>query len=173
MIKGTGIVAVEAGGTLQDELAYDSTLHHLLVDTRPGVDHVKIFETKGGLTSATYAGATGGVLNEEVWKIKHNLPFIPRVALYMLVRDAPASAATFIGDYNSRIVVAAGLSEDTVYYRVDKTHVYLLRRFEVFAVPGNLNNYSSFAQDMLLRIKYLIFNNEALDEPYDGEAYGL
>lgn len=170
---GNGIIAAQDGQTINDDLAYDSRKSHLIVDTAPAAKHLGILEMKAGDVATTYTFAAGGSRVVERWSIPHGLPFIPRVGVYMFVRDAGPQQASFIGEYSSIISVSSFPIEDVFYYRVDATHLRLMYRFTVRGTPNTTGNHTSMLQDMLLRIKYMIFNNVGSDEPYEGEFYGL
>lgn len=171
---GNGIVVAKEGGTIEDdEVAYDSLDSHLLVDSSSANAHMGIFELFGSPAATTYSYPAGGSKTEELWSIKHNLPFIPRVAMYMLVRDAPAALAAQIGSYNSRTMYSSFPINEAVFFRVDTTHVRLMHIFAMQGATGPTGSFTSVMQDVKLKVKYMIFNNIGANEPYDGEFYGL
>lgn len=172
MRTGNGIIVAQDGKTFGDELAYDSRQSHLIIDSAPALKHMDIFEIKAAAAATTYPYNGGGSKTEERWKIEHGLPFIPRVGLYMNVRDAAAAQAALIGDYNSQVSVSSFPVEEMLYFSVDAQYVRLMYKFTVSST-GQAGSYTSVLQDILVRVKYMIFNNIGSEEPYNGDYYGL
>lgn len=158
----TGIIAAQDGKTIDDTpQAYRSDFGHLLVDTRPEANHIGIYEGKCG---SELMSIVNGTKEEIFFRIPHNLPFIPRVSVYMLIRDAPAALAPIVGWYAGGYFFSEGfLVNESVFVRVDEKNVYLVRRFS----NGLSNSYSSQFQDVLIRAKYIINSNEMANAPYE------
>ena len=158
----TGIQAAQDGKTIDDTpLAYDSSYGHLMVDIRDEVGHIGIYEGYCGTQTLTIAN---GFLEEIFLTIPHNLPFIPRVTAYMLIRDAPAFMAPLIGWYAGGHIFYGGVPmSEIILVRVDEKNVYFVHRSGT--IDGNA--YASQLQAVLIRAKYIINTNEMAGAPYE------
>ena len=158
----TGIIAAQDGKTIDDvPQAYRSDYGHLLVDTREEVGHIGIFESKCGSQVLTVASNS----KEEIFKtIPHNLPFIPRVSAYMLIRDAPAIMASTVGWYAGGYIPYGGFPvSESIFVRVDAKNIYFVHQ----AATSSATPYASQLQDVIIRAKYIINSNEAAGAPYE------
>ena len=166
----TGIIAAEDGKTINDTpLAYRSDFGHLKIDTRPSSKHMGLFDIKPNVPTRTQNAGTDALFDDVFWSIEHNLPFIPKVSLFMLLRDAPATMATMLGRYfgGNLYVQQAVSANESVFMRVDAKTVKLVRRAQSYNVGFPSTNYTTLMQDSLLRVKYMVYSNEASDTPYD------
>lgn len=166
----TGIIAAEDGKTINDEpLAYRSDLGHLKIDTRDGSNHLRLFDIKPSVPARNLNAATDALFDDEFFSIEHNLPFIPKASVFMLLRDAPATMATMLGRYygGNIYVQQATFATETIFMRVDAKSIHLIRRAQSYNIGFPATNRTTLVQDTLLRVKYMIFSNEASSSPYD------
>jgi hypothetical protein len=162
MSNRTGIQAAEDGKHIDDRpLAYSSEHGHLMIDTRPGVKHLDIYDGNCGKQVLV---VNNNRKEEIFYKIEHKLKYIPRVSVYMLIRDAPASLAFLIGRYAGGWIFTGGVPmSEGITTRVDEKYVYLVR----YASMISTSDYTSTLQDMKVRAKIMINSNEVAGEPYE------
>lgn len=168
-MRRTGIIVATDGKTIRDEpLSYSSNNSHLLVDTSPSKKHLDIFETNGGSVLTVSTGGSVADVKEFVFhKIDHGLNFIPKVSAKFLIRQGPATLSGFEGLYASYLIYGGVPFSESIFYRVDSKSVHFVH--EAFALAGGpVTVHNSIMQDILFRIKYSIYLNEGLDEPYDS-----
>lgn len=162
----TGIIAALDGKTIKDTLAYDSRNKHLLINPKKSPKHMDIVEFRGG-TAFTFNSSVGGMQEEILFSVPHGLDFIPRTACFFTVRDASPAFAPYQGLYGSFILISPGAPfTDMIFYGADKTNFYVKHR-SICANDGGGSIHTSTAPDFLLRTKYMIFSNEAVQEPYE------
>lgn len=169
MSNRTGIIVAANGKSLKDEpLAYSSENSHLLIDTSPAKEHLKIIPDFIDGHLITVNSSTGGEIERHIFKsIPHGLPRIPRVSVYFLVRQVPAALSGFENQYSSYLYYGGFPFYEAIFFRVDETYVHLIHEMGVIGeTPGG--NYDSIMQDILMNIKYMIYENEGLDEPYES-----
>ena len=162
MSNRTGIQAAEDGKSIDDRpLAYSSEHGHLMIDTRPGVKHLDIYDGKCGSQVLT---VNNNRKEQVFYKIEHKLPYIPRVSVYMLIRDAPAALASIIGRYAGGWIFYGGVPmSEGIVTRVDERYVYLVH----YASMISTGDYNSILQDMKVRAKIMINSNDVADESYE------
>lgn len=164
MKSRNGIIAAQDGKTIDSlPLAYDSSYGHLKIDTRDGVGHIGIYEGKCGKLVLN----TSNTFKEEIFaSYKHNLPFVPRVNCYMLIRDAPAFMASVIGRFAGGHIFYGGVPmSESVFVRITKERIEFVHRSGTIDATA----YNSQLQDMVIRAKFMIFSNEVAGEPYQLE----
>lgn len=165
----TGIVAAQDGKTVDDSpQAYRSDYGHLLVDTRPEVGHLGIYE---GTCGAAVLTVNDGEIKEQIFaSYKHELPFIPRATAYMLIRDAPASVAFLVGRYAGGFFGLFGFPvTETVFLRVNETHIHFIHKVSHAKIGGSPPAYNSIMQASKIRAKFIINSNEGPGMPYDTD----
>lgn len=167
MSRRTGIQAASDGKTLLDEpLAYSSEKTHLVVDTAPGKDRLKIVTMNAGAL-INLSTAAPGVTRVIFHTIPHKQKFIPKVSVRFLARTVPAVMSGFEGQYSSYLYIGGIPFYEAILFRVDETNVYFIHEGgAIFVSPTQ--TYATVMQEMLLQIKYMIFENEGLDEPYEA-----
>ena len=159
----TGIIAAQDGKTIRDEpQAYRSDYGHLLVDSRPEVGHLRIYEGRCGPQLTASQSAVENIF----MSFKHNLPFIPRVSVYMLIRDGLPDQAPLIGKYAGGIIIreAFPISEQ-IRFGVNGTDVYLKHNFAV----ADTQTFTSQLDQLLIRAKIIVNVNDVAGEPYESQ----
>lgn len=165
MSRRTGIIAAVSGKTIRDELAYSSEDTHLVIDSAPGKDRLKILTMNGGAVIHLSTSSPG--IQRVIFKtIPHKQRFIPRVSVRFLARQVPAALSGFEGQYSSYLYTGGIPFYEAILFRVDKTNVYFIH--EAGAISGSPLTYDTLMQDILFQIKYAIFENEGMDEPYES-----
>jgi len=175
MRSTTGIIAAEDGYTINDTpLAYNSSNSHLIIDSREESRHLGIVDMYCGSQIWTLDSGVASYYEEVFYEIKHNLPFIPKVMLYALIRDTPAALSGLIGYYTGGYLNSVGggfaIIREAIYARVGKTSIKFIR---VASSDGTLTDpayrftVQSEFHKVRLRYKYMILSNEESDEEYD------
>lgn len=167
----SGIIAAQDGRTIEDTpLAYSSEYGHLKVDSRPELERLKIYEGTCGDSALSARRLNGGPIDTKqqvFYRLEHKLDYIPRVSVYMLIRDAPPVIAGFIGSFAGGFITNAGFPfEETIFFRVDEKYVYLIHRAS--ALMFSDNPYTSLMQTTRIRARIIINSNEVAGEPYES-----
>lgn len=169
----SGIIAAQDGQTINNlPLAYNSSNSHLIIDSRESSGHLGIKDLYCGSQVWTLDSGIASY-NEEIFlEIYHGLPFIPKVLLYSLIRDAPPTFASFIGYYMGGYIDygAAGVFNERIWAKVGKTSIKFMRSASssgVITDPAYRYTMSSTFQKFRMRYKYMICSNEESSEEYE------
>lgn len=172
----TGIIVAADGKTIDDPLVYDSRTKHLLIDTRRTSNKLlDLIDITGGTALTTTYNA--GAVREEIFSVKHGLPYVPRTTVSFYVRDAPAVSIVghaLIGSFSNNLLAmlpfGTGSPVDYIYMTIDENYLKIMHYFASGDAGSPTTSYTSAAPAFKISMKYLI-NNNSRKYPYTADVY--
>jgi hypothetical protein len=155
-----------AGDSFREgDLLYDSRKQHLLTSLIANPPHLDILEKfrVGKMTVPS-----GQTKEQEVFSIKHGLPYTPECLVYFYVEEEVTNDplnAIGVGFYNGSKIGSGTSFENFLFIRVDDTYFKIIHFMDDFLSTGP---HDSFLHHYSFRIKYYIFSLDSKVGTYDG-----
>jgi len=174
-MKKAGILFSETDVTTSD-IEYDSRKQKMTVDMDPTLKQIQVLPMTGG-TVITDTGSGGGysklLCNEVLFRVQHNMPFIPKVESYYYVTKAdnpPAAPSpingTVVGSYYKTalpiIFNAMGYGDEQIFTEVDA--VYITVRHQVYSWDQTTTFYG-VGSYCAFNFRYMVTNLPAITNP--------
>lgn len=136
------------------KVLYDSRKKKMTVDLDPSMKHIDLLPLNGGQIK-------DGVVTfqETIWKIPHNLPFIPLVLGFYYVTDRPSGITTSveIGTFQKKnlwlVTNAFGYGDESVQLKADDKYVWLQHY-----VNGSTSTFKGNGSAVKFNFRYIITN---------------
>lgn len=171
-----GLLIAEDGRTVSNyRPKYDSRRRSLILDLERNPKHMDIQTTQGG-SSYTEAGQLGLVGSDVLYRVNHNLGFVPICEAFIYVTKYNGDPNDLrAGGYASDVYYlsgGAGTISDRFTWEADATEFRLVHYLDAY---GFNTNYVSDAQKYEFRTKFYIYSIDSgrtsnSGYPYDHEG---
>lgn len=152
-----GVQFADNGKDVSDKnsLIYNSQLDQLNVDVTAVPSHMDFFDPLQKMTNLTTTTTTP-LASEVLFQVKHGMPYVPYVYLYMNVVDMPSDYAYYLGTYAVDILRLGG---SLVYSDADETYFYIRHdKYHNFNMGAPTTQTETGMDLVKIRTKYLITN---------------
>lgn len=152
-------IASPRGEMNEGRWSWDSNKKKMTVNLQSDPKHLDVIEIDGGSQWGSSTIANGQTRTEEILKIKHDMPFKPRVLSYFYCYDAPAGRQGILGNYMAEwapmVFNAVGYGSEELFIRVDEEYLYVMHRATRSTTSSS---WQAFGSQFKFRFRYMITN---------------